>query len=704
MTGELERLAVVSRIAQTINARLEVNEILDAVVEVANKILGTTRNTVFLIQPDTDMLEAVSTYGQVDSDQPRQATPFPIGEGIVGWVAQTGQPAVVARAGDDPRFVSRGGPSELAESSAVYVPLIHKDRVIGVLSARSLEPRQFTDDEVDLMVTLANQSAIAIENARLFQQIRESKEQLAQANIEKDELNLRLARERDTLNAVLDSTREGFLLVDREGRLVMANRQARAFLELRPEDCEGRPFREVEALAVARFASPHDYDRWLDELFNDPERISVLELEQIQPEPRIIQAYSAPVLNAQGEVEGRIFALRDITHEKEVDRMKTEFISTVSHELRTPLTSILGFTSLISRTFTKDVAPKITTDDRRGLRAVKRISQNLAIIESESHRLTRLINDILDIAKMEAGRIEWHMTELSIGDVVTDAVSASSAYANQRGLSIEVQVEEGLPLICGDRDRLHQVVMNLLSNAIKFTQEGGITCAVARSDDEVRVEVADTGIGIAEEDLPKVFEKFQQAGDSLTDKPTGTGLGLPICKEIIEHHRGRIWVESELGVGSRFIFTLPILEPAPELAAERPEPQPTPSPPTIPSILVVDDDRNFRALMRQELQEAGYHVLEAAEGTEAVARAREEMPDLIILDVLMPTISGLDVVSILRGDETTADIPILIISVTEQHDKALRMGADDYLTKPVDMVEVLGTVREMLSTIKRPGG
>lgn len=697
MTSELARLAVVSRIAQTINARLEVNEILDAVVEVANEILGTTRNTVFLVRPDTDMLEAVSTYGEWGHRQRRQAIPFPIGKGLVGRVAQTGQPAIVPRLGDDPRFVSRGDPSDQdADSSAVYIPLVHKERVIGVLSARSLEPRQFTNEEIELMVTLANQSAIAIENARLFQQIRESREQLAQANVEKDELNLQLAQERDTLNAVLDSTREGFLLVDRDGRLVMANRQARALLELRPEDCEGRPFREVEARAMARFESPHDYERWLDELFDDPQRVSVLELEQAEPEPFIIQAYSVPVLNAQDEVEGRIFALRNITHEKEVDRMKTEFISTVSHELRTPLTSILGFTSLISRTFTRDVAPKITADDKRGQRAVKRISQNLSIIESESHRLTRLINDILDIAKMEAGKIEWHMAELSIADLVTDAVNAIAAYAHERGLSIEVKVKGELPLICGDHDRLHQVMMNLLSNAIKFTEEGGITCTVTGFGDEVRVEVVDTGIGIAEEDLPKVFDKFQQVGDSLTEKPKGTGLGLPICKEIIEHHRGRIWVESEPGVGSRFIFTLPTLEMAPEPVEERPEHERAPSPPTAPAILVVDDDNSFRALMRQELQEAGYRVLEAAEGTEAVARAREELPDLIILDVLMPTISGLDVVSILRGDETTAEIPILIVSVTEQRDKALRLGADGFLIKPVDMAEVLARLEEML--------
>jgi len=697
MTSELARLAVVSRIAQTINTRLEVNEILDAVVEVANEILGTTRNTVFLVRPDTNMLEAVSTYGQWGHRQRRQAIPFPIGKGLVGRVARTGQPAIVPRLGDDPRFVSRGDPSDQdADSSAVYVPLIHKDRVIGVLSARSLEPRQFTDEEIELMVTLANQSAIAIANARLFQEIRESREELAQANIEKDKLNLQLAQERDTLNAVLDSTREGFLLVDQDGRLVMANRQARALLELRPEDCEGRPFREVEARAMAGFESSQNYERWLQELFDDPQRVSVLELEQAEPEPFIIQAYSAPVLNAQDEVEGRIFALRDITHEKEVDRMKTEFISTVSHELRTPLTSILGFTSLISRTFTKDVAPKITADDKRGQRAVKRISQNLSIIESESHRLTRLINDILDIAKMEAGKIEWHMAELSIGDLVTDAVNAIAAYAHERGLSIEVKVKGELPLICGDHDRLHQVMMNLLSNAIKFTEEGGITCTVTGFGDEVRVEVVDTGIGIAEEDLPKVFDKFQQVGDSLTEKPKGTGLGLPICKEIIEHHRGRIRVESEPGVGSRFIFTLPTLEMAPEPVEECPEHERAPSPPTVPAILVVDDDNSFRALMRQELQEAGYRVLEAAEGTEAVARAREELPDLIIMDILMPTISGLDVVSILRGDETTAEIPILIVSVTEQRDKALRMGADGFLIKPVDMAEVLARLEEML--------
>jgi len=199
--------------------------------------------------------------------------------------------------------------------------------------------------------------------------------------------------------------------------------------------------------------------------------------------------------------------------------------------------------------------------------------------------------------------------------------------------------------------------------------------------------VQDTGLGIVQENLPQVFEKFRQVGDVLTDRPKGTGLGLPICKHIVEHHGGRIWVDSELGVGSTFTFVLPLAaEAVPRLpmlgeicrrVAE-----------TLSAegkgqlILVVDDEENMRNLLRQELSEAGYQVVEAADGIEALARARQERPDLIILDVMMPGISGFDVTSVLKADQATADIPILILSILEDREKGFRLATCWLLAMP----------------------
>jgi signal transduction histidine kinase len=197
---------------------------------------------------------------------------------------------------------------------------------------------------------------------------------------------------------------------------------------------------------------------------------------------------------------------------------------------------------------------------------MRQVSENLGIIVEESERLTTLINDTLDLAKIEAGRMEWRREPVNVADVIARATAATASLLAGQGPEMIVQVEPGLPSPLGDRDRLIQVVINLISNAVKFTPSGSITCAARRDLDGagVVVSVTDTGVGIAPEEHGKVFEQFGQAGDTLTDKPRGTGLGLAICREIVEHHGGRLWLESDVGRGSTFAFTLPSPRDQPE--------------------------------------------------------------------------------------------------------------------------------------------
>ncbi|MEO6207388.1 MAG: GAF domain-containing sensor histidine kinase [Candidatus Limnocylindrales bacterium] len=237
---------------------------------------------------------------------------------------------------------------------------------------------------------------------------------------------------------------------------------------------------------------------------------------------------------------------------------KSTFLSNVSHELRTPLTSVVGFSKLISKRLADVVFPTVPTGDPKVDRAMRQVTENLGIIVEEGERLTTLINDTLDLAKIEAGRMEWRDEPVAIGEILLRATGATSSLLGpDDGPRIVVDVADDLPEVRGDRDRLIQVVINLLSNAIKFTPSGTITVTAGRHADGVEVAVADQGVGIAPEDHDKVFEQFGQAGDTLTDKPRGTGLGLPICREIVEHHGGRLWLESAVGEGSTFRFTLP---------------------------------------------------------------------------------------------------------------------------------------------------
>jgi signal transduction histidine kinase len=256
---------------------------------------------------------------------------------------------------------------------------------------------------------------------------------------------------------------------------------------------------------------------------------------------------------------------------------KSTFLASVSHELRTPLTSVVGFTKLVRKRFEDVVTPALAglpdgaAANPRLERAVRQIGENLGIMAAEGERLTAMINDVLDLQKIEAGRMEFRREPVDLLAVVEQSIAATSALFATTGLELRRELPESVPAVTGDHHRLIQVVINLLSNAVKFTAAGSVTVRVAADgegdDRSVVVSVADTGSGIAPADQARVFEAFAQAGDTLTDKPRGTGLGLPISREIVEEHGGRLWLESEPGAGSTFAFRLPVAGDEPADAA-----------------------------------------------------------------------------------------------------------------------------------------
>ena len=241
--------------------------------------------------------------------------------------------------------------------------------------------------------------------------------------------------------------------------------------------------------------------------------------------------------------------------------MKTEFTSTVSHELRTPLTSILGFAKIIQKRFNEVILPSYQPVEKKEKRAVKQIAKNLEVIVSESKRLTSLINDVLDISKMEAGRIEWRFARCNTNGIIEQALQATDGLFGTKPVEFVREIPESLPEIVADSDRIIQVMINLISNAVKFTDEGAVTVKAEVENANLLIHVADTGTGISEADQALVFEKYKQVGDVITDKPKGTGLGLPISRQIVEQHGGKIWVESTAGEGTTFSFSLPLADP-----------------------------------------------------------------------------------------------------------------------------------------------
>ncbi|MBF2096899.1 MAG: PAS domain S-box protein [Gloeomargaritaceae cyanobacterium C42_A2020_066] len=533
------------------------------------------------------------------------------------------------------------------------------------------------------------------------------------------------------LTTVIDNLGDGLLVTDADGQVARYNPALAALFETRLTAAklatDAALTKEIAKLALSSSrCDPFPYLRVRDlgievaqlaaATIEQPGDLLVAEIPLDQGRvgkavATAIHRQACPSLPGPAACAGAVILVRDITEDKELDQMKTDFISTVSHELRTPLTSVLGFAKIIQKKLEEVVFPQLQGEDRKLRRTVGQIEENLRIIISEGERLTLLINDVLDIAKMEAGRMEWQQDALGVNAIVQRAAAATQALFTQKNLPLRLHLAEHLPNVVGDRDRLLQVVINLLSNAVKFTDQGEITLTTRPAAGAVQISVTDTGVGIARADQDMVFERFRQVGNTLTDKPKGTGLGLPICKHIVEHHGGRIWVESELGQGSTFHVLLPIeaTRSATRLDLDHllhrlrhQAGRPCQSGDHASGILVVDDDPAIRVLLRQALEAEGYRVLEAADGVEALVQVRQHQPSLIILDVMMPRVNGFDVVAVLKRDPQTRPIPIIILSILEDADQGYRLGIDHYLTKPFAMEDLLAQVNSLLKRGRLP--
>ena len=592
---------------------------------------------------------------------------------------------------------------EMGIASYLAMPVLVQGNTPAYFICVYSKPRRWRDREIELLDSIADQLAIAIHQTRLHTQTQEHLQTVSEQAGHLAEATVRQQETLAYLSAIINNLADGLLVTDTRGKISHWNPALSAMFNLEGINLISLDCKDIFSPKVAELVvTTREY---LTEVFT-------AEVELVGN--RFGKAVATAILKQSTSngldktCIGSVILIRDVTLEKEVDQVKTDFISTVSHELRTPLTSILGFAKIVSKKLEDTIFPKVQAEEAKTQRTIKQIGQNIDIMVSEGERLTKLINDVLDIAKMEAGRVDWNMQYFSVHELIERATSATFALIEQKGLELIVDVKEDLPQILGDRDRLLQVVINLISNALKFTDEGSVTCKASCIDHEITISVIDTGIGIPEVDQPKIFEKFKQVGNPLTDKPKGTGLGLSICQQIVKHHGGKIWVESDLGQGSTFSFTLPISCSAVDevktidISTPGKQLQSVASIESSPAdlnktILVVDDEAPLRELLRQQLTTEGYKVREAKDGRDAIAKVNQELPDLVILDVKMPEMSGFDVAAVLKNDPQSMNIPIIMLSVAEEHERGYRLGIDRYLNKPINTQELINEIRYLLS-------
>ncbi len=598
-----------------------------------------------------------------------------------------------------------GEPPHALRSLAAPIKL--QNQILGALNFFDLDNAQaWSEDDVALAQTVADQLALALENARLFNETRTQQRNatyLARAT----QAVARTLGERELWNVLADELFVTYhptrIVITHWDSLAstltpLALRGETETLELGMPGFLGEEAADVLGLLesqegrLIRRSQPGGGPGLASLLqpliFNDLVECLV-EVSTDRPEgftPDDLKLLNSIVLAATSALRTvRLYDLQRQTAERltELDRVKSQFLANMSHELRTPLNSIIGF----SRVILKGIDGPLTDQQ----------TQDLTSIYNSGRHLLELINDILDMSKIEAGKMEMVFEEVDLHDIIKGVMSTAVGLVKDKpAVALKEDIADPLPTVRADATRVRQVMINLMSNASKFTDKGSITLRAQPIEERdprsnqmaryVQISVVDTGAGIAEADMHKLFTAFSQVDSSPTRKVGGTGLGLSICRSMIELHGGRIWVESKVDEGSTFAFILPLYQKEP------PPPPPPDAASGAPAILVVEDDQGIVGLYRRYLEPHGYRLVGVDQSTEALPQALAQKPVAILLDVIMPNQDGWQVLADLKQNEQTRAVPVIVCTIVSDRERAMAMGAADYLTKPIleaDLMQAL---------------
>jgi signal transduction histidine kinase/CheY-like chemotaxis protein len=583
---------------------------------------------------------------------------------------------------------------------------------VGLLIASSKRPSELSPDDVHTLQIVTNSIAVAIERQRLlFEAQKHALELQTAAEIARDTTStlsleillnriVNLLRERFSLYHVsiflLDDTNEYAIIQESTGNIGQELKKRNFRLGVGSKSVIGNCTSTGETVIVNDVAH-HDLF-YPNPLLPDTQSelgiplkisgkvIGALDLQARDPnafseeEVAILQILSDQISVAIDNAKAYSVSQQAVEEMRELDRVKSQFLANMSHELRTPLNSVIGF----SRVILKGIDGPINDVQQ----------QDITAIYNSGMHLLNMINEILDLSKIDAGKMELQIEEVHLADVINAAITNTSGLVKDKPIELVQKIPANLPTVKADEIRINQVLINLISNAVKFTEKGSITveASVSKSPDneaEILVTVADTGIGIAIEDQVKLFQRFSQVDDSPTRKTGGTGLGLSICRSLVELHGGRIGLlSSEVDKGSVFYFTLPLPDfiPAYDLSSPAEDTN---------IILSIDDDAQVIALYDRFLKTQGFEVIPLTDPSNAVQKARELKPFAITLDVMMPQKDGWQVLNELKQDPETRDIPILICSILQEEEKGYSLGASEYLVKPFLQDDLINAIRRL---------
>ncbi len=661
-------------IGLAINSSLDLKEVLTRIVNETVKMMAVTRGAIALWSEDNQDIRILAEH----------STNVPATQNLTEINFSEVAEDNLAGLDDDNQLPGLNFPSEISHEavhslrrlltrywklqatgsgSTLITAVRWQKQTLGAIILNHPAPdRSFSKEDHDLLNLIAGQAAVAIENARLFKAVTD---------------------ERNRSRAILNSIADGVFTTDLDLKITSLNPAALQLTKYAASDLLGRVY--AEALGISdrdgKAIIPEASPGFQAIKFRSATEPRIFQIKLANGQSALIALVAAPIADSGDVISGAVGVFRDVTREQEVVRMKDEFVSLVSHELRTPMASVLGFAELI-------LTRKLTES---------KLNLYVETIHKEAQRLSNLIGDFLDIQRMEDGRQLYNFIEVDFDLVLRPVLDIFTAQRER----IEVNVPENLPPLWADPDRIVQTLTNLVSNAIKYSPKGGQVIIVARlnQDNMLEIAVKDFGLGIPQEAQGQLFSKFYRVDNTDRREIGGTGLGLAISREIIEAHGGKIWLDSELGQGSTFTFTLPIKHSGPaQLPGLSEIAQNVSSLTDSRTVLIVEDNVSLGRLIGTYLEEGDfqYELVPSAEQAIQLLDHAEILPATIVLDIgLAGSMDGWDLLIYLKTNPRLAAIPIIISTVQDNKVRGLSLGQAAYLSKPLDTRKLIETINRV---------
>lgn len=645
-----------NRLTNDISNSLQKEEVLESIVSNMCDVLEVDRGMIVMLNEEANASFGVSKEG---IEQFR----IYINNGLHDRLKKTKKVFTIRR---ELQAEEKGYHTSVAYGHDLYLPILSSLNELVAIMVFTRFGSPFHLNQMEEYEALSKQIGISLEKIRLYE-----------ASEENRKLN----------QSIMDTVKEGIQLIDSGGRVIQVNKQLSDIFSCHDglDSLIGLPW-ETWTDTMKEFVEDESgFISFLTCALNTSSESSTEEYAytyKMKNSKQVIKMYFEGLYHGN-ERTGTVIVHRDITKEFEVDQMKSEFVSTVSHELRTPLASILGFTELMLN---------------RQLKTEKQ-TKYLTTIYNEAKRLTALINDFLDVQRMESGKQTYEKKFIKILPILEKVIENQQFQTSIH--QIELQKSVTNDFILGDRSRMEHVFTNLLNNAIKYSPDGGdIRVKVYQEDDQLKIDITDHGLGIPEDALDKLFNKFFRVDNSDRRTIGGTGLGLAIVQEIMKAHDGLVNVTSQYGKGSTFTLSFPTVETAQTIedGIQR-------STENIEfNVMVVEDDHSLAELIFNELSESGFHVTSFSKGEAALDYIQTETPDAIVLDILLEEeIDGWAIMKSMKQNERLQNIPIIISTALDEKEKGFSLGANDYLIKPYKPSQLSRVIHQTLSKTGKIG-